>query len=254
MSDLFGSDFFKGNRERLRQLFTGTAPIVITAHGRMQKIADEAFAFRQDQVLPLGPVVIQEIMYHPVSGETEPAEMEFVELYNASATGVALFDTSFPTNTCKLGGAVEFTFPTNTVLPAYQTLLVVSFNPVANPALLEAFRSQYGLANTVSVYGPFAGRLSNDAGTVVLYRPEPEIDLGGMTAWTPLDRVTYSAAAPWPAEADGAEAAKNPEVAKKFSAFGFESTGRGGAVWGREMDEQLKVYSDLALKAGIKPQ
>lgn len=48
MSDFFGSDFFAGNRERLRQLFTGTAPIVITAHGRMQKNADEAYGFRQD--------------------------------------------------------------------------------------------------------------------------------------------------------------------------------------------------------------
>lgn len=48
MSDVFGSDFFKGNRERLKQLFTGTAPIVVTANGRMQKIADEAFTFRQD--------------------------------------------------------------------------------------------------------------------------------------------------------------------------------------------------------------
>src|SRR5687768_8661353 len=48
MSDAFGSDFFKGNRERLRQLFTGTAPIVITAHGQLQKTADEAFEFRQD--------------------------------------------------------------------------------------------------------------------------------------------------------------------------------------------------------------
>lgn len=48
MSDLFGSDFFSGNRERLRQLFTGTAPIVLTAHGLLQKTADEAFPFRQD--------------------------------------------------------------------------------------------------------------------------------------------------------------------------------------------------------------
>jgi hypothetical protein len=163
-----------------------------------------AFAFPQDQVLPLGPVVIQEVMYHPVSGGTEPAEMEFVELYNTSAAGVALFDASFPTNTWKLGGAVEFTFPTNTVLPPYQTLLVVGFDSGANPALLAAFRAQYGLANTVPVYGPFAGQLGNDTGTVVLYRPEPQIDLGGLAAWTPLDRVTYSAAAPWPAEANGA--------------------------------------------------
>jgi Xaa-Pro aminopeptidase len=48
MSDLFGSDFFSGNRERLRQLFTGTAPIVIAANGLLQKSADESFQFRQD--------------------------------------------------------------------------------------------------------------------------------------------------------------------------------------------------------------
>jgi Xaa-Pro aminopeptidase len=49
MSDLFTADFFIGNRERLRQLFTGTAPIVLTANGLMQKGADEAYAFHQDR-------------------------------------------------------------------------------------------------------------------------------------------------------------------------------------------------------------
>lgn len=44
----FGSDFFAGNRERLRQLFTGTAPIVITANGLLQKVGDEPYEFRQD--------------------------------------------------------------------------------------------------------------------------------------------------------------------------------------------------------------
>jgi Xaa-Pro aminopeptidase len=50
MSDIlgFGSEFFSANRERLRQLFTGTAPIVLTAHGAMQKGSDEAFPFHQD--------------------------------------------------------------------------------------------------------------------------------------------------------------------------------------------------------------
>ena len=48
MSEHFGSEFFAGNRERLRQLFTGTAPIVLTANGLLQKSADEAFPFRQD--------------------------------------------------------------------------------------------------------------------------------------------------------------------------------------------------------------
>lgn len=45
---MFESDFFAGNRARLRQLFTGTAPIVTTANGRLQQTADEAYAFTQD--------------------------------------------------------------------------------------------------------------------------------------------------------------------------------------------------------------
>ena len=48
MSDGFTSEFFAGNRERLRQLFTGTAPIVVTANGLLQKSSDNTFAFRQD--------------------------------------------------------------------------------------------------------------------------------------------------------------------------------------------------------------
>lgn len=48
MSDVFGSEFFAGNRERLRQLFTGTAPIVITANGLLQQATSEPYRFRQD--------------------------------------------------------------------------------------------------------------------------------------------------------------------------------------------------------------
>lgn len=45
---MFDSEFFINNRRRLRQLFTGTAPIVITAHGLLQRGSDEAFQFHQD--------------------------------------------------------------------------------------------------------------------------------------------------------------------------------------------------------------
>ena len=45
----FESSFFVSNRERLRQLFTGTAPIVITANGSLQMAADEAYPFHQDR-------------------------------------------------------------------------------------------------------------------------------------------------------------------------------------------------------------
>lgn len=44
----FTSDFFVANRRRLRELFTGTAPIVITANGQLQRGGDSTFRFAQD--------------------------------------------------------------------------------------------------------------------------------------------------------------------------------------------------------------
>lgn len=46
--NLFTSEFFAGNRERLRELFTGTAPIVITANGLLQRSGDTTYPFQQD--------------------------------------------------------------------------------------------------------------------------------------------------------------------------------------------------------------
>ncbi|HWB39344.1 MAG TPA: Xaa-Pro aminopeptidase [Candidatus Saccharimonadales bacterium] len=42
------SDFFAGNRQTLRELFTGTAPIVMTANGLLQRGGDSTFKFAQD--------------------------------------------------------------------------------------------------------------------------------------------------------------------------------------------------------------
>lgn len=48
MGSLFSSEFFAGNRQHLRELFTGTAPIVVTANGLLQRGADSAYSFSQD--------------------------------------------------------------------------------------------------------------------------------------------------------------------------------------------------------------
>ncbi len=42
------SDFFAGNRRALRKLFTGTAPIVLSAHGLLQRSSDTTYPFRQN--------------------------------------------------------------------------------------------------------------------------------------------------------------------------------------------------------------
>ena len=48
MSELFTAEFFSDNRAHLRELFMGTAPIVITANGLLQRSGDTAFPFQQD--------------------------------------------------------------------------------------------------------------------------------------------------------------------------------------------------------------
>lgn len=49
MGSRFSSEFFAGNRQRLRELFTGKAPIVMTANGLIQRGSiDSAYAFSQD--------------------------------------------------------------------------------------------------------------------------------------------------------------------------------------------------------------
>src|SRR3990167_5424611 len=48
MSGHFSAEFFKGNRAKLRSLFRGTAPIVLTANGLSQRSGDTAYPFTQD--------------------------------------------------------------------------------------------------------------------------------------------------------------------------------------------------------------
>lgn len=48
MKSHFSSDFFIGNRQRLRELFMGTAPIIATANGLLQRGADSTYHFSQD--------------------------------------------------------------------------------------------------------------------------------------------------------------------------------------------------------------
>lgn len=48
MTQVFSTKFFIGNRKRLRELVGDGAPIVVTAHGLLQRNADNTFPFRQD--------------------------------------------------------------------------------------------------------------------------------------------------------------------------------------------------------------
>jgi Xaa-Pro aminopeptidase len=48
MSNHLSAEFYKANRQRLQTLFTGSAPIVLTANGLLQKSTDTTYPFHQD--------------------------------------------------------------------------------------------------------------------------------------------------------------------------------------------------------------
>jgi hypothetical protein len=155
----------------------------------------------------VGPVVINEIMYHPppVGANADDSDEEFIELHNISDAAVSLFDPAHPTNVWRLAGAVTFDFPTNTTIPAGGFLLVVPFDPVADPMSLAAFRMRYGVNGTG--VGPYSGRLDNAGETVELWRPDapqsPPHPDAGFVPRILVERVAYSDESPWPANANG---------------------------------------------------
>lgn len=160
----------------------------------------------------VGPVVVSEIMYRPADVFANGAYWnnsvdEYIELQNLTASEIVLSDPAHPTNTWELNQGVEFHFVPGTSIPANGFLLVVNFNPVNNPAQLEAFRSKFGVPPGVSIVGPFQGSLNNSAEGVALYRPDAPLPqptpLPDEVPDVLVERIKYSDRAPWPAGADG---------------------------------------------------
>lgn len=152
----------------------------------------------------VGPLVVNEIFYLPLDHGVEDPTAEFVEIQNVSTTDIPLFDPAYPTNTWKLREAVDFDFPTNTVLATGARLLVVGFD-AADPSLVASFRARFGVPAEVPILGPWSGRLANDHESVAFVRPdtvqqEPHPD-AGYVPQVLVDRVHYSALAPWPTAA-----------------------------------------------------
>jgi hypothetical protein len=159
----------------------------------------------------VGPVVISELMYHPVSGPTnnlsENPDEEYVELHNATTNAVPLFDPAQVTNTWRIIGGVNYGFAMGTTLGAGETVLVVGFDPELAADTAAAFRARHGLSGAVRLFGPYDGQLSNRGEAIELLRPDkPEPPGGPDAGYVPylrVDYVRYGTRAPWPIEADG---------------------------------------------------
>ena len=142
----------------------------------------------------VGPVVINEICYHPALGEAE-----FIELKSITNGPVKLYDPNYPTNTWRLNG-IGFDFPMNVEIPANGLLLLVATDPAT-------FRLENNVPQNVPIFGPFPGALQDGGETLSLQRPDqPDLDTNTGAIFIPyidVDVVHYTDTAPWPANAGG---------------------------------------------------
>ncbi len=129
-----------------------------------------------------GPVVISEIMYHPVAEKALEDNHEFIEIHNhdrapKDVSGWRLASTG--------NEAVDYTFPAGTTIQP-NGYVVVAKNKVALVAV-----AKYGL-KIGDVLGDYAGNLDNGGTTLSLFDDKKKT----------IDEVSYKAAFPYPIAAD----------------------------------------------------
>jgi hypothetical protein len=154
----------------------------------------------------VGPVVINEIMYHPL----DLPEAEYVELLNLSDGPVTLYDqekaapwrfTDDPEEP-----KIELLFPSDPPV----TLAAGEYLVLAKDA--GVVRSRYAVPANVLVLSWGAGRLPDDTQKLRVSRPAA-VEEQGQVEWMRVDRIVYSDGSrpqdfaggvdPWPVEADG---------------------------------------------------
>jgi hypothetical protein len=148
----------------------------------------------------VGPLVISEVAYHPEQPSAaallvDPTliddDLEFIEIHNPTGSTVDLTDW-------RLAGDPDFDFAPGTMLGSGETLVVLAFDPAADPTRANAFRTHYGIGGGVALVGGYVGHLNNSYALIRLERPESPTILGFSE-----DEVLLDDLPPWPTAADG---------------------------------------------------
>lgn len=143
----------------------------------------------------IGPVVINEIMYSPVAGNSE-----YVELRNLTAADVPLYLAGSPATTWRLSGGVDFALPGGATIPASGYAIISAVAPAT-------FRQQYpNVPASVPVWGPYTlpsgvNVLSDNGENIRLQRPQ--VTTATPRPFVDVDRVGYDDESPWPADTKG---------------------------------------------------
>ncbi|HXG48477.1 MAG TPA: lamin tail domain-containing protein, partial [Methylomirabilota bacterium] len=144
-----------------------------------------------NDAIRIDDIVINEIMYKPISGDSDD---EFVELYNQGMAPVNLGGWRFV-------AGIDYAFPSNAVI-APGGYLVVARN-------LERLRQNHPTLNATNSVGNFDGSLANRGERLALARPELNISTNSQgevrtnTVYVVVDEVTYINGGQWGQWANG---------------------------------------------------
>lgn len=175
----------------------------------------------------IGNVVINELMYHPISRDNAD---QFIELFNRTASPVDLGGWT-------LSDGVSFTFPQNTFIGANNYLVV------ANNRL--RFLTNYPAVNPTLVLGDFGGSLSQNGERIALRKPDSIVSTNGSVVVTnffqiTVNEVTYADGGLWasqgnnPSWSDGGGSSlelKDPNADNRLAANWADSDESAKAPW-----------------------
>jgi hypothetical protein len=128
-------------------------------------------------------VIINEIMYHPIS---EDSEDEYVELYNNSTQSINIGGWKFTSG-------ISYTIPDGTIIPP-KGYIVIAANA-------ERLIARYPSLTTANTFGNFEGKLDNRGERIQLSKPLS--DTPANNEFIIVDELTYGDGSNWGKWTDG---------------------------------------------------
>lgn len=166
-------------------------------------------------------VVINEIMFNPISGNTDE---EYVEIYNRGSQSVNLAGWEFVVG-------IGYTFATNALanMPPGAHWVIAR-----NPAVLSAIHTN--LSTNSNLFGPYTGTLANGGERLVLAAADYDVVAGGINERlnVPVSDLIYGDGGKWGLWSDGDGSSLeliDPEADVKHPSNWADSSDTGESIW-----------------------
>lgn len=212
--------YFRGPNDEVVDAVKYAAQTEGVSVGRFPEGADDFYPlfpptpFSANRTLWQSQLVINEIMYAPISGQEGD---QFVELYNRGTNTIDL------SNWCLTGG-VQFSFPTGTwIFPG--GYVVAGKN-------IHRLRENYAQLNATNSFGDFSGTLSGSGDHLAICQVLTNSD--GSSVLVPINEVTYGVGGSWGQSSHfGGSSLEliDPESQNRFAASWADSDESGKAPW-----------------------